>query len=695
MSGKLGILVIGILLGSMLTHYLEIEPLLNTLTGKVVVLSTGSTPSSALSDVTGSSSSSILNATAAAPVLCQPRPEESSAKSAASLVENTPISTKAPLVTSTTTLSPKPDETTETTAGATESMPSHPWASEKRPGFCRHVPPGVTATMLWKSQRDRIVKATRNDIAGKELKDLQYPPWLEGLFSLLHTRFLRKGYTQAPLPSAMKQVLQIVDAAMQKKGRPLSVVVMGGSVTYGRGSCYDPFKKHAVKSNSIKCSWPLVLQRLVDDFLGPNVVRIENLAVGGTSTALSTTIVKYKLYPENIGSLKKYDPDIIINAYSTNDSLPPSGNATYDMEYQLEKREMAQKFIQACQASRPCDDLPLVMYVDDYVGNQHNLILGENTNGWKTQEITEWYGAMFVSYATAVRRIVYANQQETLLSGYWPWWSGRSDPPRIQVHFPLSAHIALSWVVGYAVLSSIVEFCDDAYSDAHVAKQFPDFYPQIIMDMVERVAPPPLNADTKIETISADWLEKTKTDVVTRDKMCGKRHLNETLREQPCDIAFICGPVGTVRSARSLQQFTKYFVTEDVGWKVDNQVKDGGWKNKLGYVAVAQNATTTFYKAKTTNDVRALKLYYLKSYGEKWEGSRARFTLRGLKNQEKVLEKTFTLDAWHNSNTSIAYQHELDLGKEALSAGVRVELTAQLISGASFKIIGLVICSRP
>jgi hypothetical protein len=548
--------------------------------------------------------------------------------------------------------------------------------------------------MLWKSQRDRIIKASRNGIAGEELKDQSYPPWLEGLFSLLHTRFLRKGYKQAPLPSAMKQVLEIVDAAMQKKGRPLSVIVMGGSVTFGRGSCYDPFKKHAVKSNSIKCSWPLALQRLVDEFLGPNVVRIENLAVGGTSTELSTTIVKYKLYPENIGMLKKYDPDIIINAYSTNDSLPPSGNATYDMQYQLEKRENAQNFIQACQASRPCSDLPMVMYVDDYVGNQHNLILGENTNGWKTQEITEWYGAMFVSYATAVRRIVYANQQETLLSGYWPWWSDRLDPPRIQVHFPLSAHIALSWVVAYAVLSSIVEFCDDAYSDTHVAKQFPDFYPQIIMDMVERVAPPPLNADTKIETISADWLEKIATDTDKRDAMCGKKHANSTLREQPCDIAFICGPMGTVRSTSGLAQFLKYFVTGEVGWKIDSQVKDG-WQNKLGYVAVAKNATTTFYKAKTTNKVRAIKVYYLKSYGEKWEGSRARFTLRGLKNQKKILEKTFTLEAWHNSNTSIAYQHELDLGMETLSPDVRVELTAQLISGASFKIIGLVMCSRP
>ena len=562
-------------------------------------------------------------------------------------------------------------------------------SSEQRPGFCRHMPPGMTATMLWKAHGERIIKATRANFAGPGINvtDESYPPWLEGLFSLMHTRFLRLGYKHPPLPSAMKQVLEIVDAAMQKKQEagPLNVAVVGGSVTFGRGSCVDPFKKQAVKSNQGSCQWPYQLQKLCDEFLGKNVVRVVNLAVGGTGTGLSTAIVKYKLYHDKHKILKKLGPDVIINAYSTNDSLPPGKNHTYDSSYQHTHRETAQKFIRACQESRPCSDLPLVVYLDDYVGNQHNLILGENSNGWLTQEMSDWYGSMFISYASVVRRLVYANQQETLLSAYWKW-------PKVEPHFPLSAHMSLSWVAAFAILSAAVDFCDDDYNDEALSRLFPEMFPQVIFDMVERVPPPKLNANTLIETVSDVWLEDTKADLANKARVCDQ---NET-SVNPCAIGFIAGPMGTVTGPPGLAMFLRYFTVNASGWQPDVSIQDGGWSNKLGYVATEANASTTFYRDSTPLEVRTLKVYYLKSYGEKWKDSRARFTFRGLQGEKTILEKTFTLEGFHDSNTSIAYQYQLDLGlNETLPAKGRVELAIQLISGTSFKIVGLVICNQP
>jgi hypothetical protein len=107
-----------------------------------------------------------------------------------------------------------------------------------RSGFCRRLPQGATATMLWKQQSKRIIQVTRTYIAGKvkNIEDASYPSWLGRFFAFMHTRFLRLGYKHPPLPSALKRVLEIVDAAMQKKegSRPLNVVVVGGSIAQGR-----------------------------------------------------------------------------------------------------------------------------------------------------------------------------------------------------------------------------------------------------------------------------------------------------------------------------------------------------------------------------------------------------------------------------------------------------------------------------
>jgi hypothetical protein len=384
-----------------------------------------------------------------------------------------------------------------------------------RSGFCRRLPQGATATMLWKQQSKRIIQVTRTYIAGKvkNIEDASYPSWLGRFFAFMHTRFLRLGYKHPPLPSALKRVLEIVDAAMQKKdgSRPLNVVVVGGSIAQGRNSCNDPFQKNGLNETSYVCKWSFQIQNLCDNFLGKGIVRVVNLAVGGTGTNLSTTIIKYKLYPNTHPFLRDQGPDIIINAYSTNDAGGSDKfNYTYDTASQAQKREIAQQFIRACRDAGPCVEPPMIVYLDDYLGNRNNLILAENANGWLTQEMSEWYGAMFISYASAVRRLVYANQQAGILSSHWqtPFMNGTWP---IEVHFGLSAHIALTWVMAFSFLSAAVDFCDDEYDDRTIAKLFPDHYPQVILDLAERVTPPPLNGNTQIQTVSDMWLKDAKT----------------------------------------------------------------------------------------------------------------------------------------------------------------------------------------
>jgi lysophospholipase L1-like esterase len=105
--------------------------------------------------------------------------------------------------------------------------------------------------------------------------------------------------------------------------------------------------------------------------LGKGIVRVVNLAVGGTGTNLSTTIIKYKLYPNTHPFLRDQGPDIIINAYSTNDAGGSDKfNYTYDTASQAQKREIAQQFIRACRDAGPCIEPPMIVYLDDYLGNR-------------------------------------------------------------------------------------------------------------------------------------------------------------------------------------------------------------------------------------------------------------------------------------------------------------------------------------
>merc|ERR1719469_1382661 len=68
------------------------------------------------------------------------------------------------------------------------------------------------------------------------------------------------------------------------------------------------------------CAWPARFEKLVNALAGSEVVRVTNLGNGGTSTGQGSVLVKYWMYP---GDLAKYGPDVIVNSFSANDSLPP------------------------------------------------------------------------------------------------------------------------------------------------------------------------------------------------------------------------------------------------------------------------------------------------------------------------------------------------------------------------------------
>ena len=99
--------------------------------------------------------------------------------------------------------------------------------------------------------------------------------------------------------------------------RPLKILVMGGSLLVGT-NCRRIVRDVKFRGSSMPnwgCSWANRLDRFLNQFFNnTEIVQVTKVAMGGTNTATGSVIFQYDLIPEHAR-----DPDIVINAYSTND----------------------------------------------------------------------------------------------------------------------------------------------------------------------------------------------------------------------------------------------------------------------------------------------------------------------------------------------------------------------------------------
>ena len=132
-------------------------------------------------------------------------------------------------------------------------------------------------------------------------------------------------------------------------------------------------------------------------------------------------------------------------------------------------------------------------------------------------------------------------------------------------------------------------------------------------------------------------------------------------------------------------------------------MRQGGFQNKLGLVAMHANATMTLGFQHIPQPVRIVTVHYLKSYGDAWKNSRLRFQLEIFFNndnpqQTKMMmihhQESFELEGVHDQNVSISYVHRLDLGRNAEAPmGSSIRFRMELVGGQTFKINALMCCS--
>ena len=570
----------------------------------------------------------------------------------------------------------------------------------KKKGICsKLLPEGATAASLWTQNAAKILKASIHPAD----KDGVHVAWTESLLRLLSPDLLERGLRTQPNHKALKRVSQIIQEKLKnpETAPPLEVAVVGGSVTEGGGCQNIPNtiqldaqkEKPTIQGNS--CAWPLRLQLLLDAIMGEGVIRVHNLAVGGTNSNLATPVLDYWLFPEN-SPLLVNGPDVIINGYAANDNLPPAHkrgddtNMTGDFEF-FYKYGMGrvQEFIRTSLFSRPCLDDPLVLFVDEYLGNQHNLVLGELFRFEAVDVLTSWYGqaAGAISPAQVVRRMIYADTEELIFTA--PWKKPRGEK-RVDVHFGMPGHVHIAWTVAYSFLTMALNFCEEETSrPSEDTSQ--KFIPAETMELVEQDVPPFLDAELQVDDVRTKWKEDTVARQQSEEEYCSD--VSNTKPALPCSFAFVAAPMGTVKNAGALNNYVGQFVVSNNGWSGQQDIRNG-WQNKLGYVA-EEGASLLLRIDKTPNKVKTVTLHTLKSYGEKWAGSKAHFGVSWTHPSGSHYNTSFEIEGFHNQNTSIAYPFILDLGPDHIAdKGSTFDIQIDLIGGTTFKINAMMVCSR-
>lgn len=407
------------------------------------------------------------------------------------------------------------------------------------------------------------------------------------------------------------------------------------------------------------CAWPRRLELLINNMVGIDIVKIHNLAIGGTRTAgIGEKIIQYWLYPNE---LKKYGPDVILNAYSTNDSYP--GNKK-DQSYELMQsvHEQIENFIRMALLSKPCNDPPLVVHLDDYLGPQQESVLAELSYNTAVTRLSKWYDTTFFSYADVVRDLNYANRSDKTFA----------NPT--DVHFGRWAHQSIAWTVAFGFLELFSNFCTDTIQQNFGNMKEPSF-----------LLPPLLTKDLRLKNISAAMNSQPN---IIEDKKCNASNTDNN----PCPIAWISAPM--LFTSKGINQFMKRFATENINWATENNYNRGGFENKFGLVPTnSTKATFTLALGKFDKNIRTITIARLISYGEKWKNSKILVSVSSKPStlgQTKILA-TEEISGYHNLSVSLTVPHTILLKKD-LKIGNELILKIDLVGGTTFKILGLAFC---
>lgn len=453
----------------------------------------------------------------------------------------------------------------------------------------------------------------------------------------------------------------------------VKILVLGGSVTMGV-NCYTVVRP----VNGIHCSWPTRLESFLNRLAGGQLVEVANHATGGTNSKIGDTLMRFELLPESSRT-----PDVIINGYSINDmhviSVTEAQKANMSRaDYIL---EMQQNFARTALSFYACR--PLVLFLDDYLGNEQREILATTEAGSTMSILAQYYGFGVISYSAVVRDLVYNNTQETLFSP--PGWYKPPSPNMLREIHPLGTmHSTVAFSILYYFLDVATNFCGGIEAKLTKSEQTGN---STTMELDDYLLPP-LTPESTLDVVSEDWRSGVKSSPAyceaggTLKTSCSFSWMSNINLHPDSSTATWIGKL-----------FEPYLEVPKQGeaWFVADAT---GRKAKPGWSPSATSLGTPFVLnipalASTTK----VSFFIMKSYGEKWDNSVVSATLfkvsSGTSEPQLVGERT--MNGFHDKQTSEVYAEEVVL-TEMVAPTDTLKIQLVLKSGETFKVMGLAVC---
>jgi hypothetical protein len=453
---------------------------------------------------------------------------------------------------------------------------------------------------------------------------------------------------------------------------------------------------------------------------------VTSIALGGTNTNVGTLVWEYDLVPE-----KTRGVDIVINAFSTNDmhmqTITEAANAGKTMRDQI--FEMIQEFCRAVLEPRPCQThAPLLLHLDDYLGNEQHQILATTELSQAVHTLSSYYGFASMSYSDMVRDLVYGDTRETMFSP--AGWYDKGGRYTREIHPQTGMHIATSFLMAYNLLHLATIYCagemwnsqplhdrmiyntttingmPELKEDAKV-KGFHQMGHEGPKAPPEDVLLPELTPALHLEKITATWSTVDSGDEKNNKSHCTEQGNSSTASFVRCPFSWLSGITdrgvpATTKEAWVKERFSPLLIAEKGfgDWylaDVDEKKEKHGLSPKLN---ANPGDKMTLRLTNLNQPIHEITLFTMKSYGEKWDNSRVKVTIFdkavGVDDADtsvtwKVV-KSAELEGFHNKTTSEMYTERIVLS-EPVSTGRSLKLTVTLVSGTTFKILGLAICS--
>jgi hypothetical protein len=395
------------------------------------------------------------------------------------------------------------------------------------------------------------------------------------------------------------------------------------------------------------------------------------------TTEFDTDIVKHKLWNQNLFSNPTRSPDVIINAYNAQDMfLPKRGWKTAeDYDYYHQQRQVIQDFIRASLLSA-CATPPVVINVDDYVGNQHGPVMADNTQARVLQLLSDYYEVALVSYAEVIRRLVYASEhsplEHTNIEDWTSDWAVLSSETAesIMEHGNVGP-IALTMTMAYAFLSLTVGYC--SHQSTKLAEPDYSLMKEEVFQLADQVIPPVLNTDLCLTNVSDFWQEEKD-----------KKQNNPQCNPESCEFAFWGGMQQT---ASELEDYLGLYIKEKSGWTLADGGRLIAEEEEASLLLVIPSISTLgetdkvirIFSSRQDSEVEASKL--------EWELS-VHTNRRGRKGFLMG-----TIDGVHDSPATVALPTTIKLGKNMFHNGTSsIELKLQLVEGHEFEVVAMTFC---